>query len=123
MRKMDKKKFGKWAESYAENFLNKHEYKTICRNYHSRYGEIDLIMEKGSILIFVEVKARRSQSFGEPEEAVTPEKKNRIVKTAFEFMASKGENRSFSWRVDLIALKLERKGKHGKLIHYKNILA
>ena len=57
-------------------------YHIIQRNYHSRYGEIDLIAEDEEYLIFVEVKLRSSVSHGLPEEAVTPGKQEKLRLTA-----------------------------------------
>lgn len=65
---------GKLAEDFAVSLLQGKGYKIIDRNFHSRFGEIDIIAEENETLIFVEVKARWSPKFGVPEEAVTPQK-------------------------------------------------
>ena len=62
---------GKVGEDLAANFLEQIGFKIIKRNYRFERGEIDLIAEEGDELVFVEVKARRSTTFGTPEEAVT----------------------------------------------------
>ena len=48
------------------------------RNYRTRYGELDLVVRRGTTLIFVEVKLRRTTGFGDPLEAVTPRKQAKI---------------------------------------------
>ena len=73
---------GAWGEEKAARFLMDQGYHIIQRNYHSRYGEIDLIAEDEEYLIFVEVKLRRSVSHGLPEEAVTPVKREKLRLTA-----------------------------------------
>ena len=70
------------AETLAANFLEERGMRIIERNYRFERGEIDIIAEDGDELVFVEVKARRSNAFGEPEDAVTPEKEEQIKKVA-----------------------------------------
>ncbi|MDR1008305.1 MAG: YraN family protein [Campylobacteraceae bacterium] len=67
------------AEEKAVRFLEKAALKIVARNYHSRFGEIDIIAEEENILHFVEVKA----TFGDydPLERITPLKMEKIVKT------------------------------------------
>lgn len=48
---------GQWAEEAAKTLLHSHGYQCISQNYHSRFGEIDLIVRRGQELVFVEVKA------------------------------------------------------------------
>ena len=69
---------GKVGEDLAANFLEQIGFKIIKRNYRFERGEIDLVAEEGDELVFVEVKARRSTTFGTPEEAVTEEKQEQV---------------------------------------------
>ena len=62
---------GKKGEFLAARYLEEKGYTVIARNYHSRYGEIDLICRKDSYLVFIEVKARKVSSLVNPLEAVT----------------------------------------------------
>lgn len=77
---------GIWGEEKAAQFLTEQGYRIICRNYHSRYGEIDLIAENEDFLIFVEVKLRAALSHGRPEEAVTPKKQEKLRLTAQQYL-------------------------------------
>ena len=77
---------GAWGEEKAARFLTEQGYQIIRRNYHSRYGEIDLIAENMEYLIFVEVKLRKSVSHGLPEEAVTPAKQEKLRLTAQQYL-------------------------------------
>lgn len=65
---------GKWGEGIALEFLIGNGYLLVEKNFRSPDGEIDLIVMKGSELVFVEVKTRRTRDFGSPEEAVDDEK-------------------------------------------------
>jgi len=69
---------GKAGEDLAAKYLEQHGLTIRERNYRFEHGEIDLIAEDGAELVFVEVKARRSATFGTPEEAVTEEKQDRV---------------------------------------------
>ena len=73
---------GRKGEEVAVDFLKKHGYRIIKRNYRCRAGEIDIIAKQGSSLAFVEVKTRRSTHFGLPEEAVSYEKKRHLTRVA-----------------------------------------
>lgn len=96
---------GKKAEDYAISLLKKTSYKVLDRNFHSRFGEIDIIAIKDGVLIFVEVKARWSAKFGTPEEAVTPGKIQKIVKTAqYYYMTHK--NLPEKQRIEVVALEI-----------------
>lgn len=78
---------GKKGEDLTVDFLKKQGYIIFKRNYHSRYGEIDVIAEKGELLLFVEVKTRIENSMVSPAEAVDFVKQNKIRMTAKEFLS------------------------------------
>jgi putative endonuclease len=69
---------GKAGEDLACNFLEQNGLKILDRNFRFERGEIDLIAEDGEELVFIEVKARRSNTFGAPEDAVTEKKQEQI---------------------------------------------
>lgn len=77
---------GAWGEEKAAEYLKLHGFSLIERNYHSRYGEIDLIMENEEFLIFVEVKLRKNNRYGTPAEAVTFKKQERLRNTALLYL-------------------------------------
>ncbi|MDR3178526.1 MAG: YraN family protein [Oscillospiraceae bacterium] len=81
-------KKGNFGEEIAKNFLIKNNY-IICRmNYYCRYGEIDIIAENRSYLCFVEVKTRSSFNFALPVEFVNYRKREKLIKTAVDFLNS-----------------------------------
>jgi putative endonuclease len=97
---------GRLAEDFAVSLLQKNKYKIIDRNFHSRFGEIDIIAFEGSTLVFVEVKARWSRKFGAPEEAVTGSKLWKIQKTA-EYYSLLHPDLPKKLRIDVVALEIE----------------
>ena len=70
------------GEVLAARFLRDKGYRILSSNYHSRFGEIDIIAEDGPYIVFVEVKARSEHSMTLPREAVTPDKTKKILRTA-----------------------------------------
>lgn len=86
---INKKLTGKLGEDIAVRHLKQNGYIIITRNYRTKYGEIDVIAKDGKCLVFVEVKARRSENFGYPREAVDIYKQTRIKNIANLYIASK----------------------------------
>jgi len=81
-----RQKFGQQSEALTEKYLKKQGYKIIARNYRTKLGEIDIIAREKGTLVFVEVKARRSASFGSPKAAVTPHKQRKISMVALAYL-------------------------------------
>ncbi|MDD6237054.1 MAG: YraN family protein [Clostridiales bacterium] len=77
---------GEIGENAVASYLEEQGYDIIGQNYHSRYGEIDIIAEQGNIIAFVEVKARGPKSKGAPAEAVTLAKQKKILQTALLYL-------------------------------------
>lgn len=73
---------GRRYEQMAAAFLEQQGYRILEWNYRDRYGEIDLIARHGEVLVFVEVKYRKSLRQGDPAEAVDRKKQQRIHHTA-----------------------------------------
>jgi putative endonuclease len=83
------KEFGAGGEEAAKDYLQGKGYRWRESNFRTRGGEIDLVMEDGAILVFVEVKRRRSDEYGLPEEAITPGKMRHMIKTALFYIKIK----------------------------------
>ena len=79
---MNKTSIGRKGEDLACVFFKKKGYHIIARNFRSRFGEIDLILKKDRAFRFVEVKYRRTEEYGLPQESVQQKKQDRIRKTA-----------------------------------------
>lgn len=79
---------GREGETLALHYLEKKGYRLVTRNFKRTHGEIDLIMEDGKTLVFIEVKSRTNRRYGEPREAVTAAKQQHIRYTAQSFLYS-----------------------------------
>ncbi|HLF13982.1 MAG TPA: YraN family protein [Bacteroidota bacterium] len=80
---------GDRGERTAAEFLERNGYEILQRNYRFGRGEIDLIARKNGTTVFIEVKTRSSDRYGEPEEAVTREKVRRIRRIASAYLAQR----------------------------------
>jgi putative endonuclease len=101
----------------ASNWLQQHGYRVVARNWRCPRGELDIICELGDELVFVEVKARRGNQVGAPEEAVTPAKQRRLIRAAQYFLLQRSQEHR-SYRIDVIAVEVAPSGKLLSLRHY-----
>lgn len=111
---------GKYGEDLAKKFLESKDYVFVAENYRYERAEIDLIFkdEKEKILIFVEVKTRRSKTFGEPEESVTEGKQEQIIKSAQGFLMEHPEFDEYDKRLDIVSVYV--KGNNKEINHIIN---
>ena len=85
------KEIGDKGEEIALKYLKKLGFKLLERNFRGKNrGEIDLIMTKGVVIVFVEVKYRRQGSFGYAAESISKAKKKKLYETAEEYLIKKG---------------------------------
>ena len=99
-----RRKLGNEGERLAETFLTGLGMRVLARQYKTQTGEIDLVCQHGSEIIFVEVKARRSRAFGYPEESVTQEKIKKILSVGEQFLTEK-KLEDMPHRIDVIAIE------------------
>ena len=93
---------GQWAEQQALTLLQAQGFTLIIANYHCRYGEIDLIVQKDQELIFVEVKARSVTQYAQSCETISPSKQKKIMKSALCFLNALPQFQEFYCRFDVI---------------------
>lgn len=93
---------GQWAEKQALSFLQTQGFSLIVANYHCRYGEIDLIVQKDQEIIFVEVKARSSTRYAQSYETISLSKQKKIMKSALCFLENEPRFSAFYCRFDVI---------------------
>ena len=109
----------KIGESLAVEHLKARGCKILARNYRAMRGEIDLIVQDGQFIVFVEVKTRRSLKFGVPKAAVTRQKQKQISKIALAYLQSKN-----LWdtpcRFDVIGIHLSPQSELLRLEHIES---
>lgn len=78
---------GRWGEALAADYLRARGYRVVAAGYRCRFGEIDLIAERGGFLVFVEVKLRKDDSFAPARAFVDRRKQARLRATAVCYLA------------------------------------
>ena len=96
--------FGKTAESLAAHYLQKKGYRILGRNLQLSGGELDLVAQHKDAIVFIEVKARKSETYGGAAYAISTSKKQRIIKLASQYLAQKKLGHQLT-RFDVILCK------------------
>jgi putative endonuclease len=99
--------FGRHCETVAAQFLTRKGYRIVHQNYRTARGEIDLIAYDGPTLVFVEVKARRSDAFGEPHWSIDRKKQTRLGRLAAHYL-HRHRLREQACRFDLVFIQADR---------------
>jgi putative endonuclease len=96
---------GKRGEELARRHLEKLGFSVLETNYRTPEGEIDLIVEKDDLLVFVEVRTRHRSGFGSPEESLTVKKRSHMASSALRYLQRNRIN-DREWRIDLVAIEI-----------------
>ena len=105
---------GVMGEAAAQDYLMQKRFELLDRRVRSPYGEIDLIMLDGDMLVFVEVKAREKATRSQAQFAVTPAKQRRMLQTALCYLNDHPEHAERLMRFDVVTV-----GKDG-ILHLPN---
>ena len=114
----NKRSAGNYGEKLAGEFLKNLGYQIIKKNFQFGHGEIDIIAKDKDVLVFVEVKYRKSLEFGEPEFSINKNKQSQIKKIAGAYLAI-NEIKDKDCRIDVIAI-LHQSDEEPKINHYIN---
>jgi putative endonuclease len=87
---LSKRARGQWGERLAASHYVREGYEILDRNWRSPSGELDLVVSKGDLIVFSEVKARRTEAFGSAASAVDADKQRRIRRLAVEWLRAHG---------------------------------
>lgn len=96
---------GRRGEDIATAYLLERGYTILGRNWRCPAGELDVIAQKDNVLVFVEVRARRTARFGRPEESITPAKQTRLIALAQTYL-QQSQLTPPAWRIDVAAVWL-----------------
>ena len=116
---MDKAATGKWGEAQAAAYLSRLGFCLVAANYHSRYGEIDLIAADGKTIVFAEVKTRADARFDCAAAAVDGRKIRRISLTAQQWLCENQDCR-LQPRFDVIEVYPAEHGGAARINHIEN---
>ena len=110
---------GRKGEEAAARHLASLGYTIRARNVRTPYGEVDLIAVRGESTVFVEVKTRRSRTYGLPEEGVTARKRRRLTASAQYYLQDHGLSAT-PWRIDVVAVECDRAGTVKRIEVFEN---
>jgi len=94
---------GRWGEDVAARHYRRLGYRILDRNWSGPSGELDLVVERDGVIVFCEVKARRTDRYGPAAAAVGPDKQRRIRHLAVEWLEAHGDKR-LGLRFDVVAI-------------------
>src|SRR5512142_330907 len=101
----NKMALGTKGEQLAAEYLSERGVSIIARNIRTQYGELDLIGFHSEILVFFEVKTRRTDTYGYPEESISATKRAHLTASAQAYVQDHPEL-PVDWRIDVIAINL-----------------
>ena len=94
-------------------------YEIVARNYRNKWGEVDIVCKQGEVMVFVEVKTKADDSYGEPWEMIDSRKLKRVENMGYLWCEE------FEWdglcRIDVVGGWLDMTGEVSKVKHWKNV--
>jgi len=114
----DRRGLGRHGENLAARHLAARGYEILERNWRCGAGELDLVARDGACLAFVEVRTRRGQELGSPEESITAAKQARLINLAETYLQE--HEWPGPWRIDVVAVEMDVRGRLKRLDHYEN---
>jgi putative endonuclease len=117
-----RRRLGNFGEAAAAAYLTRQGYALLARQWRCAAGEIDLIAQQDDTLVFVEVRTRRGSTRGTPEESVTASKQARLIALAYTYLAEHAPDEAQPWRIDVVAVEVDRSGRISRLEHLPNAI-
>ena len=114
----DRQGLGRRGEELAARQLEAKGYQIVARNWRCETGELDLVAREGECLVLVEVRTRRGRSMGSPEESITAAKQARLSALSEAYVQE--SNWPGDWRIDVVAIEMDRRGRVLRVDHYEN---
>ncbi len=103
----DRAALGQWGEDLAARELRRRGYVVLERNQRVGRGEVDLVARHGGTVVLVEVKTRRTSTFGEARDAISSAKARRLVTLGRRYAQAAGAT---DWRIDVVAIDIKPDG-------------
>lgn len=101
---MTTQSLGQQAEQRAEKYLTKQGMRLVARNFHSKGGEIDLIMSQGNLLAFIEVRMRNNKRYGDGADSVDYRKQKKLIFTAQMYLQRFDTSQWQQYRFDVVSI-------------------
>jgi len=114
-----KQRLGQRGEEIAVGYLRQQGYTILTRNWRCPVGEIDIVAREGETLTFVEVRTRRGDCFGTPEESITLAKQAKLVELAQSYL-QEAKLEEVDWRIDVVAIEMGKRGEVKRVALIRN---
>lgn len=102
---LTKQQLGRYYERQACLFLQENGLRLIANNCSSRLGELDLIMQDDQCLVFIEVRYRKNELYGDALSSITQDKQNKVIKAAYSWMQQQNiDIEAVEFRFDVFAI-------------------
>lgn len=111
---------GRRGEALACHYLERKGYRILARRFRYGRAEIDIIAQKGSLLVFLEVKTRRDHHFGYPEEAINESKRKKLKRVAAGFIGQ-SKKKFEEYRFDILSI-IYKSERDYEIYHFENAL-
>lgn len=117
---------GRWGEEQARKFLEEKSYRYLDSNFKYKRGEIDLVMKKGNDLVFVEVKTKADDYYGDPADNVDRKKIQQVEGVVDFILENNGLKKNWGfdgevkWQIDIVAVYGDGE-KLFDIMHYENV--
>ncbi|MFV9505936.1 MAG: YraN family protein [Oscillochloridaceae bacterium umkhey_bin13] len=113
--------FGQAGERAAAAHLRRAGFTIMARNWRCAHGELDLVAQRGDLVVFVEVKTRRVGPWS-PESAITQRKSQHLLASAYAYLDAHTIPVESSWRIDLIAIEVAPSGQIVRLEQIEHVV-
>jgi putative endonuclease len=107
---------GAWGEAIAARYLTEHGFTIRERNWRAGHGELDIVAERAEAIVFVEVRTRRSDGYGVPEETLGTRKQAKLIETAQAYLLAHDLDNA-QWQIDVIAIDMDQHNVVTRLDH------
>ena len=114
-----RKQIGNLGEQLARQYLQDRGYEIMGAGVRTKFGELDLVAREGETIVFIEVKTRRGEEHGTPEEAIDAHKQAHLRACAHAYLSEKNLLAA-SFRIDAIAIELNEATRKARLRHLKH---
>lgn len=119
-RRTPRKRLGDFGEQHAAARLAAQGHTILARGWRCAAGEIDLVTLDGEELVIVEVRTRRGEGYGTPEESIAGRKAARLLRLGELFLQAHPAHERRIWRVALVAIVIDRAGRLVRVTHHIN---
>lgn len=116
----DRVALGRQGEQLAAQELVRSGYEIVDQNWRCQAGEVDLVARRDGAYHFFEVRTRRGNACGTPEESVTPAKRQRMIDVARTYLGEHDLD-DVDWRIGFVAVEMDRAGRVLRLEVYDSI--